>query len=130
MKDMFEKGEQLEKHSWWLHKTHTTGKCIGWHNTHTQRKSIRRKKHVLRENKQEAKKMLIDEVTEDLRAWFGKGKKGGAGGGGWDLIIAKGERIGKCGDSKKGEGKPKCPSKSRVPSPRAKGGKKAIVPSA
>ena len=23
-------------------------------------------------------------VKEDLRAWFGKGKKGGAGGGGWD----------------------------------------------
>ena len=29
--------------------------------------------------------MLINEVTEDPRAWFGKGKKGGAGGGGWDL---------------------------------------------
>ena len=23
-------------------------------------------------------------VEENLRAWFGKGKKGGAGGGGWD----------------------------------------------
>ena len=23
-------------------------------------------------------------IEEDLRAWFGKGKKGGAGGGGWD----------------------------------------------
>ena len=42
--------------------------------------------------------------------------------------IPKGERIGKCGDSKKGEGKPKCLSKSRAASLRAKGGKKAIAP--
>lgn len=27
---------------------------------------------------------LEDFLNEDLRAWFGKGKKGGAGGGGWD----------------------------------------------
>ena len=65
-------------------------------------------------------------IKEDLRAWFGKGKKGGAGGGGWDRYNTKGERIGKCGDSKKGEGKPKCLSKSRAASLRAKGGKKAI----
>ena len=51
-------------------------------------------------------------VNEDLRAWFGKGKKGGAGGGGWDRYNTKGERVGKCGDAGKGEGKPKCLSKS------------------
>ena len=66
-------------------------------------------------------------VNEDLRAWFGKGKKGGAGGGGWDRYNTKGERIGKCGDSKKGEGKPKCLSKSRAASLKAKGGKKAVA---
>ena len=55
---------------------------------------------------------LEDFLNEDLRAWFGKGKKGGAGGGGWDRYNSKGERIGKCGDSKPGEGKPKCLSKS------------------
>jgi len=72
--------------------------------------------------------MKINEIlTEDLRAWFGKGKKGGAGGGGWDRYNTKGERIGKCGDSKKGEGKPKCLSKSKAASLRAKGGKKAIA---
>ena len=65
-------------------------------------------------------------IDENLRAWFGKGKKGGAGGGGWDRYNTKGERIGKCGDAKKGEGKPKCLSKSRAASLRAKGGKKAI----
>jgi len=69
---------------------------------------------------------FISALDEDLRAWFGKGKKGGAGGGGWDRYNTKGERIGKCGDSKKGEGKPKCLSKSRAASLRAKGGKAAI----
>ena len=67
------------------------------------------------------------EIEENLRKWFGKGKKGGAGGGGWDRYNTKGERIGKCGDSKPGEGKPKCLSKSRAASLRAKGGKKAIA---
>jgi len=51
------------------------------------------------------------DLDEDLKAWFGKGKKGGAGGGGWDRYNSKGERVGKCGDGK-GKGKPKCLSKS------------------
>ena len=70
---------------------------------------------------------IKDVINEGLRAWFGKGKKGGAGGGGWDRYNTKGERIGKCGDRKKGEGKPKCLSKARAASLRAKGGKKAIA---
>jgi hypothetical protein len=74
----------------------------------------------------ELKMKLADIIQEDLRAWFGKGKKGGAGGGGWDRYNAKGERIGKCGDSKPGEGKPKCLSKSAAAKLRGKGGKKAI----
>ena len=65
------------------------------------------------------------EVEEDLKAWFGKGKKGGAGGGGWDAYNTKGERVGKCGDTKS-KAKPKCLSKSKAASLRAKGGKKAI----
>ena len=69
----------------------------------------------------------VERIEENLRAWFGKGKKGGAGGGGWDRYNTKGERIGKCGDSSPGEGKPKCLSKSRAASLRAKGGKKAIA---
>jgi hypothetical protein len=74
-----------------------------------------------------AGKKKNQDLEEDLRDWFGKGKKGGAGGGGWDRYNTKGERIGKCGDSGKGEGKPKCLSKSRAASLRAKGGKKAIA---
>jgi predicted GNAT family acetyltransferase len=70
---------------------------------------------------------LEDFLNEDLRAWFGKGKKGGAGGGGWDRYNTKGDRIGKCGDAKDGEGKPKCLSKSRAASLRSSGGKKAIA---
>ena len=70
----------------------------------------------------------LDEASHaGLRAWFGKGKKGGAGGGGWDRYNTKGERIGKCGDRKASEGKPKCLSKARAASLRAKGGKKAIA---
>ena len=69
---------------------------------------------------------LDNQIDENLRDWFGKGKDGGAGGGGWDRYNTKGERIGKCGDRKKGEGKPKCLSKSKAAKLRAKGGKKAI----
>ena len=79
---------------------------------------LKRKLELIKSNK---------DLRESLRDWFGKGKKGGAGGGGWDRYNTKGERIGKCGDSKKGEGKPKCLSKSKAASLRAKGGKKAIA---
>ena len=70
---------------------------------------------------------VYESINEDLRAWFGKGKKGGAGGGGWDRYNTKGERVGKCGDAGKGEGKPKCLSKSKAASLRSSGGKKAIA---
>lgn len=55
--------------------------------------------------------MKVQEITESLRDWFGKGKKGGVGGGGWDAYNSKGERIGKCGETT-GKAKPKCLSKS------------------
>lgn len=70
---------------------------------------------------------ISETLDENLRDWFGKGKGGGAGGGGWDRYNTKGERIGKCGDRKPGEGKPKCLSKSKAASLRASGGKKAIA---
>ena len=52
------------------------------------------------------------ELSEDLRKWFGKGKTGGAGGGGWDRYNAQGDRVGKCGDGKEGGGYAACLSKS------------------
>lgn len=69
----------------------------------------------------------LEEDSMSLRDWFGKGKHGGAGGGGWDRYNTKGERIGKCGERKPGEGKPKCLSKAKAASLRASGGKKAIA---
>lgn len=70
-------------------------------------------------------------LYEDLRAWFGKGKEGGVGGGGWDRYNTKGERIGKCGDAEErgggGEGKPKCLSTQKANQLRAQGGKQAIA---
>jgi hypothetical protein len=88
--------------------------------------------NFLRQNYLELKACAIhDNISESshagLRAWFGKGKKGGAGGGGWDRYNTKGERIGKCGDRGKGEGKTKCLSKARAASLRSSGGKKAIA---
>ena len=50
----------------------------------------------------------------NLRAWFGKGGEGGAGGGGWDRYNTEGERIGKCGEGKKGEAYAACLSKDRA----------------
>ena len=99
MKDMFEKGERYEL-DWWPDESGDADP----------------------ENPYYA-----EGLSENLSDWFGKGKKGGAGGGGWDRYNTKGERIGKCGDRKPGEGKPKCLSKSRAASLRAKGGKKAIA---
>ena len=52
-------------------------------------------------------------VHEDLRKWFGRGKKGGHGGGGWDRYDSKGNRIGKCA-REPGEPKPKCLSREKA----------------
>ena len=73
--------------------------------------------------------LMVEKVYADsgLGKWFGSGSKGGAGGGGWDRYNTKGERIGKCGDAKEAEGKPKCLSKAKAAKLRAQGGKKAIA---
>ena len=41
-------------------------------------------------------------MTEDLRKWFGKGGSGGTSKGGWDRYGSDGQKLGKCGDGKKG----------------------------
>ena len=66
-------------------------------------------------------------IEEDLKAWFGKGKKGGAGGGGWDRYNSSGKKAGKCGDAKKGSSYSACLGKKYVDRLRSKGGKKAIA---
>jgi len=69
----------------------------------------------------------VDEVYRDsgLGKWFHGQSAGGKPG--WDRYNTKGERIGKCGDAKKGEGKPKCLSRQKAAKLRAQGGKKAIA---
>ena len=67
----------------------------------------------------------VKEVYADsgLGKWFGKGGKGGTTKGGWDRYNTKGEKIGKCGDRKASEGKPKCLSAAKA----AKMSKKEIA---
>lgn len=57
---------------------------------------------------------LQDLIHEDLRAWFGKGGKGGIGGGGWDRYNTSGDRVGKCGDAKEGDPYAACLSKEKA----------------
>lgn len=60
-----------------------------------------------------------------LGKWF-HGQSAG-GDPGWDRYNTKGEKVGKCGDSEPGEGKPKCLSRQKAAKLRAQGGKKAIA---
>ena len=62
-------------------------------------------------------------TNEDLRKWFGKGKTGGAGGGGWDRYSSTGKKLGKCGGGKEGEAYAACLSAAKA----AKLGKKGIA---
>jgi hypothetical protein len=48
-------------------------------------------------------------ISEDLRKWFGKGKTGG-----WDRYNTKGEKVGKCGDSKEGSAYVACLSNEKA----------------
>lgn len=57
---------------------------------------------------------LKDLLSEDLRAWFGSGGKGGVGGGGWDRYNSSGDRVGKCGDAKEGDAYSACLSKEKA----------------
>jgi hypothetical protein len=68
---------------------------------------------------------FLSEVYKDsgLGKWFGQSAGGDPG---WDRYNTKGDRVGKCGDSKPGEGKPKCLSPEKARKLRAQGGKKAI----
>ena len=58
--------------------------------------------------------------NEDLRKWFGGGKEGGSGGGGWDRYGSDGQKLGKCGDGEEGGAYAACLSKEKA----AKLGKK------
>jgi hypothetical protein len=57
---------------------------------------------------------LLNILSEDLRAWFGSGGKGGVGGGGWDRYNSSGDRVGKCGDAEEGDPYSACLSKEKA----------------
>ena len=58
----------------------------------------------------------VNEVYKDsgLGDWFGKGGGGGKEEGGWDRYNTAGERIGKCGDAKKGASYSACLSAEKA----------------
>lgn len=49
-----------------------------------------------------------------LKAWFGTGKTGGIGGGGWDRYNSQGVRIGKCGEAEEGDPYAACLSREKA----------------
>jgi len=49
-----------------------------------------------------------------LQAWFGTGKTGGVGGGGWDRYNSAGNRIGKCGEGEPGDPYAACLSRDKA----------------
>lgn len=53
-------------------------------------------------------------MNEDLRKWFGKGKTGTSSGGGWDRYGSDGQKLGKCGDGKKGGAYAACLSQEKA----------------
>jgi len=70
-------------------------------------------KKLIAKQKGEIKHTRKGMAYENLDKWFGKGKEGGVGGGGWDRYNTEGERIGKCA-REPGEPKPKCLSKEKA----------------
>ena len=74
-----------------------------------------RKNQLRRENY----KIIAEDVNEvykdsGLGDWFGKGGGGGKEEGGWDRYNTSGERIGKCGDAKKGASYSACLSAEKA----------------
>jgi hypothetical protein len=60
------------------------------------------------------KKNELQQLEEDLRNWFGKGKTGSSDGGGWDRYGTDGQKLGKCGDGDEGDAYAACLSKEKA----------------
>jgi len=84
-------------------------------------------KKLLKKYKKDTPGESVEEVYRNsgLGKWFHSQSAGGKPG--WDRYNTKGERVGECGDSKPGEGKPKCLSKQKAAKLRSQGGKNAIA---
>ena len=79
---------------------------------------MQKKNYIIYQNKMNLTDILHDIVNEpqneDLRKWFGKGKTGSSTGGGWDRYGSDGQKLGKCGDGKKGGAYAACLSKEKA----------------
>tara|TARA_B100000282_G_scaffold263697_1_gene213852 strand:- start:572 stop:943 length:372 start_codon:yes stop_codon:yes gene_type:complete len=86
---------------------------------------MQKKNYIIYQNKMNLTDILHDIVNEpqneDLRKWFGKGKTGSSTGGGWDRYGSDGQKLGKCGDGKKGGAYAACLSKEKAAKLGAKG---------
>tara|TARA_Y100000816_G_scaffold290949_1_gene280943 strand:+ start:10117 stop:11835 length:1719 start_codon:yes stop_codon:yes gene_type:complete len=73
------------------------------------------KKELQKARAEKRKKWQTKEsVDEDLRKWFGKGGAGGTTKGGWDRYGTDGQKLGKCGDGKKGDAYAACLSAEKA----------------
>ena len=82
-------------------------------------KSICQNPHGKNQLRRENYKIIAEDVNEvykdsGLGDWFGKGGGGGKEEGGWDRYNTAGERIGKCGDAKKGAAYSACLSAEKA----------------
>jgi len=84
-------------------------------------------KKLVRKYKKETPGESVSEVYRNsgLGKWFHGQSAGGEPG--WDRYDTTGKKVGKCGDSEPGEGKPKCLSRQKAAKLRAQGGSKAIA---
>lgn len=84
-------------------------------------------KKLVKRYKKDTPGESVDEVYRNsgLGKWFHGQSAGGEPG--WDRYDTTGKKVGKCGDSDPGEGKPKCLSRQKAAKLRAQGGKNAIA---
>lgn len=119
----FEK--RLKSHDWWYaysddNRRYKSGET-NWFEITKMIKGMKRNKEAEKLwNKYVPKefsysfKSLSEETNEDLRKWFGGGKTGSSGGGGWDRYGSDGQKLGKCGDGDKGDAYAACLSKEKA----------------
>ena len=117
--------KKLKSHDWWYaysddNRKYTSGQ-INWFEIIKMIKGMKGNKEVEKLwNKYVPKdfnysfKSISEQTNEDLRKWFGKGKTGSSGGGGWDRYGSDGQKLGKCGDGDDGDAYAACLSKEKA----------------
>lgn len=117
--------KKLKSHDWWYaysddNRKYTSGQ-INWFEIIKIIKGMKGNKEAEKLwNKYVPKdfnysfKSISEQTNEDLRKWFGKGKTGSSGGGGWDRYGSDGQKLGKCGDGDEGDAYAACLSKEKA----------------